>query len=65
MYMYVGVCHYYVYVGWCMQGYDSVTALGGEGKATKNDEYVLYRAQARPTYVVEFIRRRAPPAGWP
>lgn len=47
------------------QGYDSVTALGGEGRATKNDEYVLYRAQAKPTYVVEFVRRRAPPRGWP
>ena len=46
------------------QGYDSVTALGGEGRATKNDEYVLYSAQAKPTYIVEFIRRRAPPDGW-
>ena len=33
--------------------------------ATKNDEYVLYRAQARPTHVVEFVRRRAPKGGWP
>jgi hypothetical protein len=65
MYMYVGVCPYNTWLVHAMQGYDSVTALGGEGKATKNDEYVLYRAQARPTYVVEFIRRRAPPAGWP
>ena len=45
-------------------GYDSLSALGGEGRATKNDEFVLYQASARPTFVVEFERRRAPAGGW-
>jgi hypothetical protein len=46
------------------KGFDSVSARGGENQATKNDEYVLYTAAARPSFVVEFVRRRSPPAGW-